>query len=155
MSFEYTPHSDKPEDQLVTETISSWTLQSIAGLIIKLGELATEHFAEDDPDYDMGQVIKLLGKVFGDQVYSQSDAVDAVDTDKVITFVVPVGCVSRVCRILTDALNMGKIPVSMHEAWTPFAEKALSITPGGPAMLRKAKFRMDNPEHPGLRADLN
>jgi len=155
MSFEYTPHSDNPEDQLVTETISSWTLQSIAGLIIKLGELATEHFDEDDPDYDMGQVIKLLGKTFGDQVYNQSYAVDAVETDKVITFVVPVGFVSRVCRILTDALNMGKIPASMHEAWTPFAHKALNITPGGPAMLRKAKFRMDNPEHPGFMAHLN
>ena len=155
MSFEYTPHSDKPEDQLVTETISSWTLQSIAGLIIKLGDIAKKEFPEGDPDYEAGKFIQTLGRIFGQQVMSQCQHVGAVDEDKTISFVVPVTCVSKVCRILTDALHMRKISVSMHGAWTPFAEAAIKITPGGPAMLRKAKFRMNNPEHPGFMDHLN
>jgi len=155
MTFKHSPYSDHPDDQLVTETISSWTLQSIAGLLVQLGKIAKENFGEDDPDYSAGIFIQKLGKEFGQQVFSQSDAKDAIDTDRDIAFTVPVAYIATVCRILTDALKRGKVTPSMHGAWTPFAEKALSITPGGPAMLRKAKFRLNNPEHPGLRAHLN
>jgi hypothetical protein len=33
--------------------------------------------------------------------------------------------------------------------------ESIKHIPGGDAMLRKVLFMRDNPEHPGLRADLN
>jgi len=155
--FEFTPKSDNHGDQLVTETISSFTLQAIAGLIIKLGEIAKVHFPEDgdEGDYLSGQFIVALGKEFGGQVMSQCYHVQAVDIDKDISFTCPVNFTARVCKILTDGLKRGKITPDMHEAWTPFAKAALLHTPDGEALLRKAEFHFNNPDHPGLRAELN
>ena len=155
--FQFTPESDAPGHQLVTETISSFTLQAIAGLIIKLGDIAKVHFPEDgDEDaYRSGQWLAALGKEFGEQVLSQCYHVQAVDIDKDISFTVPATYTAKVCRILTDGLRRGKITPDMHEAWTPFAKAALLLTPDGEAMLRKAEFHKDNPGHPGLRAHLN
>ena len=157
MSFEFSPQSNHYEDQLVTQTISSFTLQAIAGLIIKLGDIAKVHFPEDgdEGDYEAGQWLVALGKEFGGQVMSQCYHVQAVDLDKDIPFTIPATYTAKVCRILTDALRRGKITPDMHEAWTPFAKAALLLTPDGAALLRRAEFRKDNPDHPGLRAHLN
>ncbi len=150
--FQFSPMSDKPEHQLVTETISSFTLQAIAGLIIKLGDIAKTEFPEDgdQDDYESGQFIAKLGKEFGGQVMSQCYHVQAVDADKDISFTVPVAYTARVCRILTDALHMGKVSRGMHEAWTPFAVAAVKLMPNGGALLRKALFHKYNQGHPGL-----
>ena len=156
-AFEFSPQSDHPEDQLVPQTISSFPLQAIAGLIIKLGDIAKVHFPEDgdEGDYLSGQWLVALGKEFGGQVMSQCYHVQAVDLDKDIPFTIPATYTAKVCRILTDALRRGKITPDMHEAWTPFAKAALLLTPDGEALLRRAEFHKDNPGHPGLRAHLN
>jgi hypothetical protein len=153
--FEFTPHSDAPNHQLVTESISSYTLQAIAGLIIKLGKLAETELLDDDAVQGTGSYLRDLGKEFGGQVLSQCHHVGAVDLDVPISFTVPVEYVSDICKILTNGLRMGKVSPEMHDAWTPFALEAIEHIPGGNAKLRKALFRRDNPEHPGFRADLN
>jgi|TARA_R110002020_G_scaffold10847_1_gene41231 hypothetical protein len=153
--FQFHPYSDAPGHQLVTESISSFTLQAIAGLIIKLGKMAKDAMPEGDPDHDAGDYLQDLGKEFGQQVLSQCHHVGAVDLDVPISFTVPVEYVSDICKILTNALKMGKVTPEMHDAWTPFALESIKHIPGGDAMLRKVLFMRDNPEHPGLRAELN
>ena len=153
--FEYTPESDAPNHQLVTESISSYTLQAIAGLIIKLGKIAETELLDDDAVQDTGSYLREFGKEFGKQVLSQCHFVGAVDLDVPISFTVPVEYVSDICKILTQGLRRGKVTPQMHDAWTPFALASIKHIPGGNAMLRKALFRRDNPEHPGLSADLN
>ena len=154
-NFEYTPNSDAPGHQLVTESISSYMLQAIAGLIIKLGKLAETELPEGDEDHGTGSYLRYLGKEFGGQVLSQCNHVGAVDLDVPISFTVPVEYVSSVCKILTQGLRMGKVTPEMHDAWTPFALASIKHIPGGDAMLRKVLFMRDNPDHPGLRAGLN
>ena len=153
--FQFHPYSDAPGHQLVTESISSFTLQAIAGLIIKMGKMAEDTMPEGDPDHDAGAYLQDLGKEFGQQVLSQCHHVQAVDIDKDILFTVPVEYVSDICKVLRLAFEANKITPEMHNAWTPFAMGAIKHLPGGDAMLRKALFRDANPDHPGLRADLN
>jgi len=153
--FQFSPHSDAPNHQLVTESISSYTLQAIAGLIIKLGKIAKTEFPEGDEDHSTGSYLRELGKEFGDQVLAQCHFVGAVDLDVPISFTVPVEYVSDICKVLTNALKMGKVTPQMHDAWTPFAVASIKHIPGGDAMLRKALFMRDNPDHPGFRAELN
>ena len=154
-NFEYTPNSDAPGHQLVTESISSYMLQAIAGLIIKLGKLAETELLDDDVVQDTGSYLRYLGKEFGGQVLSQCHHVGAVDLDVPISFTVPVEYVSNICKILTQGLRMGKVTPEMHDAWTPFALASIKHIPGGDAMLRKVLFMRDNPDHPGINADLN
>jgi hypothetical protein len=153
--FQFHPYSDAPGHQLVTESISSFTLQAIAGLIIKMGKMVEDVMPEGDPDHDAGAYLQDLGKEFGQQVLSQCDHVGAVDLDVPISFTVPVEYVSDICKVLRLALKADKIDEEMHNAWTPFAMGAIKHIPGGEAMLRKALFRDANPDHPGFRADLN
>ena len=153
--FEFTPHSDAPNHQLVTESISSYTLQAIAGLIIKLGKIAETELLDDDTVQDTGSYLREFGKEFGQQVLSQCHFVGAVDLDVPISFTVPVEYVSDICKILTQGLRRGKVTPEMHDAWTPFALASIKHIPGGDAKLRKALFMRDNPDHPGFRAELN
>ena len=154
-NFEFTPNSDAPGHQLVTESISSYMLQAIAGLIIKLGKLAETELLDDDVVQDTGSYLRYLGKEFGGQVLSQCNHVGAVDLDVPISFTVPVEYVSSVCKILTQGLRMGRVTPEMHDAWTPFALASIKHIPGGDAMLRKVLFMRDNPDHPGMSAELN
>ena len=154
-NFEFTPNSDAPGHQLVTESISSYILQAIAGLIIKLGKLAETELLDDEVVQDTGSYLRYLGKEFGGQVLSQCHHVGAVDLDVPISFTVPVEYVSNICKILTQGLRMGKVTPEMHDAWTPFALASIKHIPGGDAMLRKVLFMRDNPDHPGMSAELN
>ena len=153
--FKFHPQSNAPGHQLVTAKIDSFLLQAIAGLIIKLGKIADDEFPEGSEDYGTGAYLREMGTEFGQQVLSQSQYADAIDTDKHISFTVPVEYVSSICKVLRQGLGMGKVSAEMHMAWTPFAIKAIKHIPGGEAMLRKALFRDANPDHPGFRADLN
>jgi len=153
--FQFHPYSDAPGHQLVTESISSFTLQAIAGLIIKLGKLAETELLDDEVVQDTGSYLRYLGKEFGGQVLSQCHHVGAVDIDKDVSFTVPVEYVSNICKILTQGLRMGRVTPEMHDAWTPFALASIKHIPGGDAMLRKVLFMRDNPDHPGMSAELN
>ena len=153
--FEYTPESDAPNHQLVTESISSYTLQAIAGLIIKLGKIAETELLDNDAVQDTGSYLREFGQEFGKQVMSQCHFVGAVDLDVPISFTVPVEYVSDICKILTNGMKMGKVTPEMHDAWTPFALESIKHIPGGDALLRKVLFLRDNPDHPGMSAELN
>ena len=105
------------EDSLITETIGSFMLQSLAGFWLEL----TENISQLPEAFkEAGEQERACSENFGLQVGVQSKDQGGFDTDVPIQFSVPVWVVKSINELL-DMANMEGIKESRREAMNEIA----------------------------------